>query len=142
MAFDPLTAVSGLVDTVVKRIWPDATAEEANKLEMLKTAIALDLAQQEVNKAEAAHPSVFVAGWRPFVGWVAGLGMAYSFIGAPFLGWISAVNEWPVPPQLNLEQLITVLITMLGMGGLRTYEGMKGIKRTGWKPAVAPEPMN
>lgn len=131
-----LTAALPLIGKAVDHFFPDATEEERIKLEAMKTAIALDIAQQEVNKAEAEHSSVFVAGWRPFVGWCAGAGLAYSFIGQPLLSWASLSFGVPVPPPMDLTQLITVLVTMLGMGSLRTFEGLQGIKRNSIKSLV------
>lgn len=81
----------------------------------------------ELNKAEAQHRSIFVAGWRPFIGWVCGFAFTYHYIGLPFIKAIAAYNgvevEWPV---LETDQLFSVLMGMLGLGGLRTYEKMKG----------------
>lgn len=80
----------------------------------------------ELNKAEAMHRSIFVAGWRPFIGWICGMAFAYHYILLPIFKSVAAYNgvdvEWPV---LETEQLFTVLMGMLGLGGLRTYEKMK-----------------
>ena len=97
----------------------------------LETAIhSANLAQLEVNKAEAAHKSVFVAGWRPFVGWVCGVALAYHFILAPLLqfGFALAGLDQELP-EFEFSQLSTVLMGMLGLGGLRTFEKMKGVSR-------------
>jgi len=97
----------------------------------LETAIhSANLAQLEVNKAEAAHKSTFVAGWRPFVGWVCGVALAYHFILAPLLqfGFALAGMDQELP-EFEFSQLSTVLMGMLGLGGLRTFEKMKGVSR-------------
>ena len=97
----------------------------------LETALhSANLAQLEVNKAEAAHKSVFVAGWRPFVGWVCGVALAYHFILAPLLqfGFALAGMDQELP-EFDFSQLSTVLMGMLGLGGLRTFEKMKGVSR-------------
>ena len=97
----------------------------------LETALhSANLAQLEVNKAEAAHKSVFVAGWRPFVGWVCGVSLAYHFILSPLLqfGFALAGMEQELP-EFEFSQLSTVLMGMLGLGGLRTFEKMKGVSR-------------
>ena len=97
----------------------------------LETALhSANMAQLEVNKAEAAHKSIFVAGWRPFVGWVCGVALAYHFILAPLLqfGFALAGLDQELP-EFEFSQLSTVLMGMLGLGGLRTFEKMKGVSR-------------
>ncbi len=76
----------------------------------------------ELNKAEAQHRSIFVAGWRPFIGWVCGFAFAYHYVVFPII-----VTMYPdtVFPELETNELFTVLMGMLGMGGLRTYEKLK-----------------
>jgi len=97
----------------------------------LKTAFhSANLAQIEVNKQEAAHQSLFVAGWRPFVGWVCGIALAYHFVLAPFLLFVfSAYGLEQELPEFDFSQLSTILMGMLGLGGLRTYEKMKKVSR-------------
>ena len=87
------------------------------------------IAQLEINAKEAAHPSVFVAGWRPFFGWAGGVGFVYATIGQPLLAWAASVNGWPAPPSLNLDLLWVVITGMLGIGGLRTFEKSRGVTR-------------
>jgi hypothetical protein len=87
------------------------------------------IAQLEINAREAAHPSVFVAGWRPFFGWAGGAGFVYATIAQPMLAWAASVNGWPTPPSLNLDLLWVVITGMLGIGGLRTFEKSKGVAR-------------
>ncbi len=76
--------------------------------------------QTKINEIEAGHRTVFVAGWRPFVGWVCGFALAYNFIIRDLFIW--ALQPEDVPPALAMEHLMTVLLGMLGLGGLRTYE--------------------
>tara|TARA_R100000808_G_scaffold245_3_gene1428 strand:+ start:8603 stop:8992 length:390 start_codon:yes stop_codon:yes gene_type:complete len=97
----------------------------------LETALHdANMAQIEVNKAEAAHKSIFVAGWRPFVGWVCGVALSYHFILAPLLQFGFAVGGIDQElPEFDFSQLSTVLMGMLGLGGLRTFEKMKGVSR-------------
>jgi hypothetical protein len=78
--------------------------------------------QSEINKMEAQHRSVFVAGWRPFIGWICGLALAYNFIIRDVIAWISPDA---MPPAIQMDQLITILLGMLGLGGLRTFEKIK-----------------
>ena len=79
--------------------------------------------QGEINKIEAQHRTIFVAGWRPFVGWVCGFALAYNFILRDLLIWFIGPEQ--VPPALQMEHLMTVLIGMLGLGGMRTFEKFK-----------------
>jgi hypothetical protein len=85
------------------------------------------LAQTEINKIEAAHASLFVAGWRPFIGWTGGAGLAYSFVVAPFVEFIARANgyvgDMPVPDS---SQLLTLVTAMLGVGAMRSYDKSKG----------------
>ena len=85
-------------------------------------ALKLIEIQNEVNKIEAQHRSIFVAGWRPFIGWVCGVALLYNFILRDIIAWISPNI---MPPALQMEHLLTVLTGMLGLGGLRTYEKLK-----------------
>ena len=81
------------------------------------------LAQLEVNKVEAAHKSLFVAGWRPAIGWISGLALMYSTILAPILG------IWFTVPPVDSSLLTTVLMGMLGLGAMRTIEKTKSVAR-------------
>ena len=85
------------------------------------------IAQLEINAREAAHPSIWVAGWRPFFGWAGGAGFVYATMLQPLLAWLAAIKGWPVPPSLNLDLLWVVITGMLGIGGLRTFERVKGV---------------
>jgi len=79
--------------------------------------------QTRINEIEAQHRTVFVAGWRPFIGWVCGVALAYNFVIRDLFIW--AIKPETVPPALQMEHLMTVLLGMLGLGGLRTYEKLK-----------------
>ena len=79
--------------------------------------------QTKINEIEAQHRTVFVAGWRPFIGWVCGIALAYNFVIRDLFIWL--INPEIVPPALQMEHLMTVLLGMLGLGGLRTYEKIK-----------------
>ncbi len=102
--------------------------DPAKKAELDRLLVELEglgqQAQTEVNKIEAGHKSIFVAGWRPFVGWVCGFGLGYQFIALPLIGWAMAVwsPEIIPPPQLNIADLLTLLAGMLGFGAMRTWE--------------------
>jgi len=126
-----LDVVKGPLDKLIPDKGKKAEFTHALEMEILRTGMA----QMEVNKAEAQHPSVFVAGWRPFIGWVCGLALAWHFMGADLLGWLRLAffPDMPAPPALaGTETLITVLMAMLGLGGLRTVEKLKGVSRDKW----------
>ena len=127
MIIDKLIApVAGILDKFV--VDKDLKMQLQHELE---TAMhSANLAQIEVNKAEAAHKSIFVAGWRPSVGWVCSLAMLYHFILAPMIQFGFALGGIEQElPEFDFSQLSTVLMGMLGLGGLRTFEKMKGVSR-------------
>jgi hypothetical protein len=96
-----------------------------------KHAHELSKSQLEINKAEAAHRNIFVAGWRPFIGWTCGIALFWHFVGLPITMFaIAALNlDLPILPAFEMETLMTVLMGMLGLGGLRTFEKTKGITK-------------
>ena len=104
---------------------------KANLDHELKTAFrSANLAQIEINKQEAAHKSMFVAGWRPFVGWTCGVALAYHFVISPILGFVLVLAGVQISmPTFEFSQLSTILMGMRGIGGLRSYEKMKGVQR-------------
>lgn len=123
-----LNVVKGPLDKLIPDKGKKAEFRHALEMEILRTG----LAQMEINKAEAEHASVFVAGWRPFIGWVCGLALAWHFMGFDILNWLrlALFPEMPEPPALGgSETLVTVLLSMLGLGGLRTVEKLKGVNR-------------
>lgn len=120
-----LGAVSDLVGTVVNKIWPDKT--EAEK-QQLAAAVMVVQGQLDINKVEAANPSVFVSGWRPFIGWVCGAGCAWNWVGLPVVSFILTVMGKPITlSPADLAEMMPLLIGMLGLGGYRTFEKVKGV---------------
>ena len=120
-----LGAVSDLANTVINKIWPDKT--EAEK-QQLAAAVMVVQGQLDVNKIEAANPSVFVSGWRPFIGWVCGAACAWNWIGLPITkaGLLLAGITLDISPA-DLTEMLPVLMGMLGLGALRTFEKTKGV---------------
>jgi len=116
---------------IIDRLFPDPQKKAEAELELLKMTQAGDLqvilAQLQINAKEAESSSVFVAGWRPFVGWTCGIGLFYATIGVNLLSWLSTAKGWPLPPVVDTDTLLYVLGAMLGIGGLRTLEKIKGI---------------
>jgi hypothetical protein len=125
-----IPAVSDLLD----RIIPDPQAREAAKLALaneenaaamqkLQMALQEDQAQTQINAVEAQNGDLFVSGWRPFIGWVCGVAFAYHFVVQPLLAFIIANSGREVHlPVFQMEELSTVLMGLLGLGGLRTLE--------------------
>jgi len=94
--------------------------------ELEKEIISLNKAQLEVNAVEAKHNNIFVSGWRPFIGWCCGLSLAYHFILEPIIQYILIVNAIQFEtPEFDFSQLSTIVMAMLGMSTLRTYEKTK-----------------
>jgi len=126
MAMDPLTAVSDLANSVINKIWPDKTEQEKQQL---AAAVAIVQGQLDTNKEEAKNPNVFVSGWRPFIGWVCGISLFYTYLGYPVLLWASAAwfPNVHAPVLGNDGMLYELLFGMLGLGGLRTFEKVKGV---------------
>lgn len=131
MALEPVTALLEVGSKLIDRLWPDKEKADAAKLELFKLQQTGELAgiagQLEINKAEATNASVFVSGWRPFIGWVCGFGLVYSFLGQPLLSWASSSFGIGIPPTLELGNLLTILGGMLGLSGLRTFEKVQGV---------------
>lgn len=88
------------------------------------------LAQLEVNAREATHPSIWVAGWRPAFGWMGAFGVGYSVVLHPLLSWAATIKGFPLPPEPNVDLLLTISLGILGIGGsLRTVEKIKGASK-------------
>ena len=120
-----LGSVADLATTVISKIWPDKT--EAEKAQLV-AAVQLVQGQIDINKVEAASSSVWVAGWRPFIGWVCGAAFAYKFVLAPAIAFgLAAAGHVVDLPVLDFTEMSTVLLGMLGIGGLRTLEKIKGV---------------
>jgi len=158
MNLNPFAPIFDLVDTALDKFFPDADAEEKRGLEKFLTELrvraGLIQGQLEINKEEAKHGSIFVAGWRPFIGWVCGCGLVYNFILHPLLCWglgmLQAFEVVPfavvmadktvykviAPPSLDLGVIISLLSGMLGLGAIRSYEKKNGVARLSIKGGV------
>ena len=120
---------------VLNKFVPDPEARALAEKELRSSLLEWDKEQLAVNAAEAVHPSIFVSGWRPFIGWVCGIAVAYQFVVVPIGGWFllsigasAASLELQLAPKLD-DQLWQLLTAMLGMAGLRTYEKFKEVAR-------------
>ena len=130
-----LGPIGGAINTVVDRLVPDNNKAAELKLAMMAElqtgALAQAAAQLEINKVEAAHGSIFVSGWRPFIGWICGVALAYQYVLSPVAMYLTNAFglEVPAPPTLD-NNLWELVLGMLGMGAMRTFEKMQGVAST------------
>jgi len=125
--------VGPLVNKFVDRI-PNgnerARAKEELEKGLVDAANQVMLAQTKINEAEARHKSIFVAGWRPFIGWVCGVGICWSMVAQPVAQWaMIAWGDGTELPTIDTSYLMELVTAMLGMSGLRTFEKMRGVAR-------------
>ena len=115
---DAVTGISNVVNQYVE------TPDEKRAAEILLQKIAMEpmKAQQEINKIEAGHRSIFIAGWRPMVGWVCSIGLAFVFIINPILQWLTGDPG----PDLPTGDLYPLVLALLGLGTLRSAEKVAG----------------
>lgn len=145
MAYDPLTAIFEAGKIAIEKIWPDENkrAEEMRKLEELRQKgdlaelnahVTILTSQIKVNEEAAKHPSIFVAGARPFIIWVGGASLAWSGLVHPLLMWVWAFAgiEGTPPPMIDSGALVALVSGLLGVGGMRSFDKSKGVetKRT------------
>ena len=140
MALDPVTGAFELGKDLLDRFIPDAKqkAEAAQKLLEMKQSgelaqMAADkelmLAQADINKVEAASPNLFIAGWRPFIGWVLGAGLTVMLVVGPLMAWSSALAGRPIEQPKMPEAIIMSLSTcLLGLSGMRSWEKYKNVE--------------
>tara|TARA_R110002153_G_scaffold106584_3_gene245982 strand:+ start:1083 stop:1511 length:429 start_codon:yes stop_codon:yes gene_type:complete len=139
MSFDPLAALFDLGKVAIEKIWPDPVkrAEEIRKLEEMRqrgdleelnAKVKLLTGQMDINKVEAASSDRFVSGWRPFVGWVCGFGLAYASILEPLMRFIATLLGYTGAfPVIDTSITMQVLLGMLGLGVMRMREKEKGV---------------
>ncbi|MCB1935546.1 MAG: hypothetical protein KDF59_06365 [Nitrosomonas sp.] len=126
--------IGPIVEKLVDRI-PNpnerAKAKEQFESDLMNAVMDASTQQNKINAIEAAHKSVFVAGWRPFIGWICGIGLCWAFVLQPMAAWIFAafLPDFPHPPQIQTDGLYQLVLAMLGMGGLRTFEKLRGVSR-------------
>lgn len=117
-------AVADLASTVIGRLFPDKNESERAQL---AAALTIVQGQLSVNAAEAASPSAFTSGWRPAVGWVCVAALACQYVARPLLQWAGAVSGHPLPVLPGIDDTLwQLLLGMLGLGGLRSLEKIKG----------------
>ena len=130
-----LPSILPAVTNVIGRFLPEdkekrAAAEREIEKQLATHLAKIDLAQLEINKQEAAHRNIFVSGWRPFIGWSCGFAMCYAYIIQPITVFILAQTGNLVDlPTLDLSEMMPVLLGMLGLGGLRSFEKYKKVSK-------------
>ena len=130
-----ISAILPSVMEVAGRFLPEdkekrAAGEREIQAKLTDSLAQVDLAQLGINKVEAAHRSMFVAGWRPFIGWTCGVALMYTYVLQPILVFGLAQSGYLIDlPKMDLGELMPVLMGMLGLGGLRSWEKVKGVAR-------------
>ncbi len=129
---NPLELVLGIGGKLIDKLFPDPEkkAEALLKLQQLQQSGDLQVIanQVDINKIEAANPRLFVSGWRPFIGWVCGAALAFQLVVGPLVMWGGALMGHSVAlPIMQTELLTTLLVGMLGLGGMRTVEKLQGV---------------
>ena len=123
----------GLVDSVGKIVDELHTSDEEKaqaKIKLKELENELQTKQMDINKVEAGHKSIFVAGWRPALGWIIVIILGYSYLFQPFIAMtLKIIGKDVELPNLNLDQIFPLILGMLGLGGLRSFEKSKGIAR-------------
>lgn len=128
------TALIGPVASILDKFVEDKDQKNklAHEIATLaeKQAHEANMAQVDVNKTEAAHRSIWVAGWRPACGWICAAALGWHFILQPIVLFAAAIFNITLPvPAFDMGSLMTVLMGMLGLGGLRTFEKQKGVAK-------------
>ena len=130
-----ISAILPSVMEVAGRFLPEdaekrAGAEREIKAQLTQHLAQIDLAQLGINKTEAAHRSVWVSGWRPFIGWSCGAAMALNYIGFPIATFVLAQTGHLVElPALDMSEMMPVLMGILGLGGMRSFEKYKNVSK-------------
>ena len=127
-------AVVGVVDNVLDKFVEDKDLRAKLNHELKTQVQQANLAQIEVNKTQASHPSIFVAGARPAIMWICAFGLGWQFVFQPICTWAMVIwTPWLTVPVLPTEGLLTLTLSLLGLGGMRSFEKTKGIQRDNLK---------
>lgn len=130
MKLDPIGGIVEGLATGLDELFTSDEEREAAKLKLQTLMQQPHILQAVANIEGAKHRSTFVAGWRPAIGWVAALGLGYQYLVLPFAGLINAYLKLPAElPNLESDQLMTLVLALLGLGGMRSYEKLKGVSK-------------
>ncbi len=122
------------ISDLIGRAIPDKNKRMELEASIKAQMIDLQKAQADINLEQAKHPSIFVSGSRPAILWICALGLAWQFFLAPLMNWAVVISGSSIqPPVINTEGLMTLTLSLLGLGGLRTAEKWKGVARNNMK---------
>lgn len=120
-------AVANLATSVIGQLWPDKSEQERAQM---AAALTIVQGQLDANRVEAASPSAFTSGWRPAIGWVCGAALGMQYIARPLVAWVGIVTGHPLPELPGIDDnLWELMLGLLGLGGLRTFEKTRGVAR-------------
>jgi hypothetical protein len=127
---DPISAILNIGNTLINKLFPDPAQAAQAQLELIKLQqsgeLATMVAQTDINKVEAASDSIFVAGWRPFCGWVGGAGLAYASIVEPLMRFIASLSGYTGSfPAIDTTITMQILFGLLGLGAMRSFDKAK-----------------
>lgn len=127
-----VTAILGALSGPLEKLIPDPNARNEFSLKLLSALQTADMSQVKVNEEEAKNPNIFVAGWRPFIGWICGVALVYQFLFYPLAVYAASfISEEAVTRLLNAPKLDNnlweLLFAMLGLGAMRSFEKVKGV---------------
>lgn len=134
------TLITSVLPGLLDKLFPDPAKaaeaklrlielQQAGELKILDADLQIALAQAKINEEEAKSPDNFRGGWRPASGWICAFGLGYQFLLQPLLPWVLLVvldKQVPPLPAIDNETLMALLMGMLGLGGFRTFERVKG----------------
>jgi len=129
MGLDPISAIADLINTGLSKWLPDANVREKAAAELAASVHNELMGQIEINKVEAANTNLFVAGWRPFIGWSCGAAFVYSAMLVPLLTWVSTLYHTTPPPPVDTSVMVNVLGAMLGIATLRSVDKYNGVSK-------------
>ena len=131
-------AIASVLGKVIDRAWPDpaqkaqaaialAELQRAGEFKAIDAELEAMRQQTAVNQVEAAHVDRFVSGWRPAIGWICGAALAWHYVGRPVASWALLMSGGDTPiPEVELGDLLVILVGMLGLSGMRSYDKAKG----------------
>lgn len=134
MGLDPISSIIASATTILGKFFPDATDEMKAKFGLVTQQLQIEaqaaISQMDINKAEAQNPHIFVAGARPAAMWVCVLGLLYT-VGYPLISWFVGMFSAHIPPALDTAYLQYLLGALLGLGGMHSFDKVKGVATKG-----------
>lgn len=130
---DIISGVSPIIGKLLDLI-PDKNARQRAELEMqaalMKYAAEQGAQQSAINQAEAANPNLFVAGWRPMIGWTCASAFAFIYVLSPLVSWVAGIYGASIPmPKFDVDALMSLTMGMLGLGAMRSFDKWRGTSK-------------